>query len=161
VKVVFLDFDGVVVFLPVEREHLPSGRGCHALNREAVALLNGLCERTGARVVVSSSWRLHQPVEHLTGYLQRAGFKGEVLDKTPDRHAWGAPEWKRGDEILAWLKLHPKVDSYVVLDDDYDHGAMTPWRWVLVQQGWYCGGLQASHVRVAEHVLSMQSEAVA
>lgn len=153
VKVIFLDFDGVVVCLPVEWDRLENGRGVHALNRAAVARLNDLVERTGAGVVVSSSWRLHQSVEHLTGYLRRAGFRGQVLDKTPDRHAWGAEEWQRGDEIMAWLKLNPQVTSYVALDDDFDHGAFPADRWVLVKDGWFAGGIQDEHVEAATAAL--------
>lgn len=177
-RIIFLDFDGVVVCLPVEYDRTLSGRKVHALNRGCVDRLNYLIIRTGAAVVVSSSWRLHEDLERLTTYLGRAGFLGRVVGVTPDLARLGdrlgvevpadaTPEEahalyhpvQRGHEVEAWLQDHPEVESYVVLDDDSDRGPLPAHRWVNVRDGWVKGGLQNLHVDIAAAVLTLKREA--
>lgn len=157
-RVVFLDFDGVVVVLPNEHGHLRTGKLVRNANRAAVAQLNDLVARTGAEVVVTSTWRLHSPIDYLTGTLQRGGFRGRVLDVTPDLDekdpATGL--WRRlerGHEVAAWLKAHPAVTHFVVLDDDADRGPIPEHQWILVRDGWLNGGLLPEHVERAAAVL--------
>lgn len=157
VKVIFLDFDGVVCTVTKEWTTLPDGRNVQVLNGAAVARLNEIYQRTGAYVVVSSTWRLGTPVELLAVHLTRYGFRGLVLGATPDLH----PRGERGHEIAAWLRAHPKVTSYVVLDDDADRGPIPAERWVLVKGGWSNGGLQAQHVEAAISALAIPAERVA
>lgn len=159
-RVIFLDFDGVVVCLPQEWDYTLDGKRVHALNRDAVARLNRVVEATGAVVVVSSSWRHHQALERLSGYLRRAGFVGEVIDITPDLATLGGrlglvyEAGERGHEVAVWLAEHPEVESYVVLDDDADKGPLPSERWILVKDGWFNGGLQDSHARRAIALLN-------
>lgn len=148
-KVIFLDFDGVVCCLPVEWDHTSEGHLVHSLNHPAVARLNEIVARTGAYIVVSSTWRLRQPIEHLRGYLRRAGFVGTVIGVTPHLGT------ERGYEISRWLEDHHEVESYVVLDDDGDRGPIPSCRWVLVKDGWRQGGLKAEHVERASLKLAI------
>lgn len=155
-KYVFLDFDGVVVCLPPERDRTSTGKLVRAANRQAVAHLNEIVRRTGAVVVVSSTWRKHHSIERLQGVLDRAGFVGRVHDVTPVIH-----DQERGHEIawtlseLAFTGLGG-VPPYVVLDDDYDLGPLPAERWVHVKDGWMTGGLKAEHVERAVRVLGEQ-----
>lgn len=165
-KVIFLDFDGVVVCLPTHYEDLELGAGpkrAHALNRACVARLNRIIRLTDAKVVVSSTWRRLQPIEYLRGYLRRAGFDGDVIDTTPILEARQTKDdalivraIPRGFEVALWLQWHPEVSSYVVLDDDDDYAPLPVPRWVLVNDGWRAGGLQDSHVEAA--VLALGQE---
>ncbi len=166
-KVVFADFDGVLVCLPPERDRLATtGNLVRAANRDCVARLNEIVRRTCAVVVVSSTWRKHHTLEMLRATLERAGFVGEVVDVTPViMHETGetqADGWKsereapRGEEIAEWIKHgppRPMLDSYVVLDDDLDPGPLPLDRWVHVDHGWFDGGLQDEHVERAVRVL--------
>ena len=89
------------------------------LESACIEVLNGIVARTGAEVVVSSTWRYGKTVAELQEMLDAHGFAGRVRDKTPV----GAPGATRGDEIAAWLSQHP-VDGYVIVDDHVDMGPL-------------------------------------
>lgn len=139
-KIVFLDFDGVLnnnnFLMQCRKKNVPWGRG-HIIP-EAVKLVDDLCARTGAKVVISSTWRLPVTPGHKMGiigetkadtlpvlreWLAGHGLRAEVIDATPD-HAQGTGVWwvERGAEIEAWLFNHgvitgEPVDGFVILDD--------------------------------------------
>jgi hypothetical protein len=152
-KVIFLDFDGVVVCTPQTWDCTSTGRKVQGLNRDCVARLNQIVERTGAKVVISSMWRLQLPMEYLQGYLHRAGFNytHDVVGVTPN--LGGKP---RGSEIAAYLKVHPEVGAYVVLDDNLEPGPTPRARWVHIKHGWFSGGLQDHHIDLAVKVLETE-----
>ena len=112
------------------------------LDPVSIARLNEIVRRTGAKVVISSSWRIgggHEPVAAILG---RAGFVGEVIDATPVTIAL-APgiEHERGHEIAAWMSER-QIDRFVILDDCDD---MAHLRSRLVQTSW-SEGLLDEHV---------------
>ena len=142
IKVVFLDFDGVLNNDVWIKERWAAGEGQIVLTQvmpEHVALLNQLLERSGAKVVISSSWRHHYGLfdtlsrsgrdagDSLKNILERAGFKGELIGRTPD--GWPGIRFSeprlRGKEIQAWITEwqrsgKPLVEKFVILDDDDD-----------------------------------------
>jgi hypothetical protein len=94
---------------------------------DTVGLLNEIVTRTGAKVVVSSTWRKSYSVQALGKFLAWAGFVGEVIAKTPQDlprihdgpYATSSP--LRGHEIQHWLDSQPKpTPNFVILDDDSD-----------------------------------------
>ena len=118
-KLIFLDIDGV---LDTYKSH-------YMLDSVLLDRLGNILGRTGAWIVVSSSWRasnVPDTVEFMTDYDNpRVGsnpfpFTDKVVGVTPflysvvdgdiDRPA------TRGEEIAAFLKAHP-CDNYVILDD--------------------------------------------
>lgn len=150
-RVVFLDFDGVVVIRKGPREKRDDGTPGPILpHPDLVARLNGIVATTGAEVVVSSTWRMGREVSELAAILEASGFVGRVVDKTP----WGVDgrHVERGHEIHAWLGEHPDVTSFVVLDDDNDRGPLTQGRWLVVKGG-FDSGLSDEDVRAAIRVL--------
>lgn len=157
-KVVFLDLDGVVVCLPLHREPTSAGKLVRGANREAVAQLNEIVRRTGAKVVISSTWRKHHTREQLQDLLDRAGFIGEIIGETPviydDLPGGGCTSVDRGREVHAWASGVHGLLAYVVLDDDHDLGPLPPSCWVQVRDGWTTGGLKAEHVELAVRVLN-------
>lgn len=150
-NVVFLDFDGVINFkeflFRAERKDPPSKveqQGAQDLVKATespnytlasamfdlrsidptrVQLVQQLLVETGAKVVISSSWRHGQSIQGLRALL---GFHGLdpslVIDTTPTRVTTpeGLQHPLRGHEIQAWLDRHPEVKSFVILDDDTD-----------------------------------------
>lgn len=146
-SLVFLDFDGV---LNSERFYRVKPNGVMGLDPEAVAILNTLIERTGAEVVVSSSWRIGDTVQGLTEKLVSVGFTGKVIGVTPD--LFSRP---RGEEIQAWLDAHPATHRrLVVIDDDADMVHLTR---RLVQTR-FATGLTAEDVDRAVEILESQNE---
>lgn len=124
-KIIFLDIDGVLMGTDGVAEAPDPAR---------VARLNGLAERTGAQLVVSSTWR-SQGLEALTALLREWGVTAPVAGMTDDL-GWldfTTPiGLHRGDEIGQWLDEHPGVEDFVILDDDDDMGGLLPF---LVQVG--------------------------
>lgn len=143
-KVLFLDVDGVLNYMPTNPT---SGIGYVSYHRlilpECMERVNRILAETGAVVVLSSSWR-RTLTEDLTTFFQGKGLKGTVIDKTPifDR--------TRGEEIQDWLNRHPQVEQFVILDDGSDMGAL---RSHLVQTSSF-GGLREPHVKQAIEVLN-------
>ena len=69
---------------------------------------NRLIEATNAHVVLASTWRLY---EEMRCDVLAAGILFQSC--TPD-----LPTQTRADEITAWLKDHPEIKRYAVLDDE-------------------------------------------
>ena len=104
-RVIFLDIDGVLA--PIRRWDRYGD-----LEPACIHVLNEIVARSGADVVVSSTWRYGKTVAELQAMLEAAGFTGSVIDTTPV----GPPGAERGDEITAWLDAH-RVAGYVIVDD--------------------------------------------
>ncbi len=103
-SVIFLDFDGVLLNAQSHAGHADA---------QCVQALNRITEETGAKIVVSSSWKHGRTVENLKLLLQQWDVAGEVLDKTPVCYG------ERGTEIRMWCSEH-NVRRFVILDDDPD-----------------------------------------
>ncbi len=107
---IFLDIDGVL-------GHFGSDG---ALDPACVQRLASLVERTGACVVIASSWReMHSPSE-MQEILEEHGFVGQVVGETPV--LLGQP---RGEEIRAYVESAGNVTAYVILDDNADLAPVT------------------------------------
>lgn len=110
-KVIFLDIDGVlnsdeyfdrikdIKAEGIERE----------VDVEKVKLLKKAIEETGAKIVLTSSWRYKRNAQYLKELLLRYNI---YTDSTP------FIEHKRGLEIKQWLLEHVDVENYVILDDE-------------------------------------------
>jgi hypothetical protein len=125
-KILFLDIDGVLnswrwyKSLALKGRQ-PSMMPDDQIDPKAVTRLNKVIERTGAKVVVSSTWRLMRTVTELQQVLNRFGFVGEVVGKTPRLHRDGdGNQLYRGHEIQQWLDENPGVELFAIVDDDSD-----------------------------------------
>jgi len=105
-KVIFLDIDGVLNCRKTTNPRkLP-----YIVDRKLLKRLVRLLERTGAKVVLSSTWR-YDPA----GLFSAKHWGIPFIDVIPDM-----PKQPRCKEILAWLKAHPRVKRFVVIDDEDD-----------------------------------------
>jgi hypothetical protein len=105
-KTVFLDIDGV---LNCKRTYNPR-KLPYVAEPALVARFKSLLDRTGAVAVLSSTWR-YDPA----GLFSARYWKIPFIDVTPDM-----PNQPRCDEVLAWLKDHPEVERFVIIDDEDD-----------------------------------------
>jgi len=118
-KVIFLDFDGVLNVIP--QGHDDFGGIFHP---EFVENLKRIIEETGAKLIISSSWR-HMGLEKLHMMWEHRGYPGEIIGITPDlwRNVVGEDfheKMQRGHEIQAILDQYYQITDYVILDDDDD-----------------------------------------
>lgn len=119
--VVFLDIDGV---LNTSQTIMKRDEFGHLFCPKAVARLEKLCEATGAKIVVSSTWRKNKGgLNWLQTLFQMRNIDVDVIDITPDLcRKTESGLWMsaiRGEEIADWLRNN-EVDAYVILDDDRD-----------------------------------------
>lgn len=124
-KVIFLDIDGV---LNSTKSAQKFGSFNH-LDPSAIDILNHICVRTGAKVVISSSWR-HMGLQAVKDILISQGIEAEIIGMTPywkirDGNVVGAYE-TRGEEIQVWLDKNPEVKNFVIIDDSNDMGDLAP-----------------------------------
>jgi len=153
-KIIFLDIDGVLnhqkwytfrheyMDMKVVSDQYPK----YEFDPGSVECLNWITDATGAKIVVSSTWRRGRTIEELQELLKSVGVTGEVIGKTP---SLGTPTRYDGDgdvgytiprgcEIDYWLKQNKfqrinwsievqkdfdkksQVSNYIILDDDSD-----------------------------------------
>lgn len=149
-KIIFLDFDGVLNYTEF-LDNLPHRSFAEAqsiewwtecLDPSRVQLVNEIIEKTGAQIVVSSSWRHgHQPIG-LQAFLEHVGFAYKIIDVTP--RGWG----DRRDEILQWLQKNG-ADRFVILDDDDDASITGHFVQTSIKTG-----LTPEHVKAAIEILN-------
>jgi len=127
-KVIFLDIDGVIVtnryLAGLEKESLAwrDEAGYAHFCPRCLANVEELVARTGAAVVLSSTWRFFlADLDGVRRFFRSRGIGFEIHDVTPlvDYYE-GKPSRNadRGREIAAWLEAHPGVTRYCILDDD-------------------------------------------
>jgi len=134
-KLIFLDIDGVLNSSEYGNsiEYLTETSGMsdaeimliahHThLDPKALKLVNDLVKRSGAQVILSSTWRGKYTCEEMTEMMKGRGADFVISDATPALfgkvHSSRIP---RGKEIGHYLKLLEKQpDAYVILDDHDD-----------------------------------------
>lgn len=115
-KVIFLDVDGV---LNNRYTAARSPGGYRGVSDELIRNVRKIVEETGARIVLSSDWRLiREDPERGKDYKYLARkllFTGRIrIFGHTDDISWS----KRGQEIRTYLDHHPQITEYVVLDDN-------------------------------------------
>lgn len=107
-KVLFLDIDGVL------NNSASLAEGVHIIPEKCL-LVRDVCWRTGAKIVISSTWRSDRSLDELQRIFRLMGLGGLIVDVTP----WHK-EGPRGDEIAHWLRDNTKTRQYAIIDDDAD-----------------------------------------
>lgn len=151
-RVIFLDVDGVLNYVYCEAR---SPKGLLGVEKGPLSVLHEIVSRTGAKIVLTSTWKREwsrDPEnrgvdgEYLDQEIRKAGM--EIFDKTMDNMS------DRGMGIETWLRRHPEVTNWIVLDDDifddYECRGIMPH---LVQTNFYDGGLKHEMIPLCEHLL--------
>ena len=156
-KIIFLDVDGVLNTKSTKARC----NGYIGIDENKLPFLKEIVDKTGAEIVLVSTWKEHWEKLLERKYLQDAfanqldeklnsvGLK--VFDKTEDKRdgVW----YSRCEGILDYLAYH-KVSSFVILDDfqfDYDGCDLTD---NLVQTN-EKDGLTPEHVKKAIEILNL------
>ena len=154
-KLVCLDIDGVLNNDESTKTDSKTGSsvglkpGFAALDPACIARVAKICELTGAKILITTSWRKYYTQDELVTIFKHHGLTAEVVGFTPVFRSR-----ERGDEIKAWFKTHrlsggEAIKSFVILDDDDDMGSLFPY---LVKTGEF--GLLDQHVEVAVRILN-------
>lgn len=144
-KVIFLDFNGI----------LDTYDNLDVIDNDNLNRLKRIVLETGAKVVISSSnknnyWRSGQIrgiLKYMIDSLVEVGI--EVVGLVPMMDS-------REDEINAYLTMHPEIDSFVILDDDYEMPSLNdnliklPCQMIGSEQK----GLEDCHVEMAINILN-------
>ena len=128
-KIIFLDFDGVLLTDPQAQTQSDNGltRDNYlkkvVFDRECVNNLNALLLASGAEIVLSTSWALGHSISDLSNCLMRNGIDpGRLFEyDDPGERAYMTPRKMssgRSTEIGWWLEKHPEIERWVAIDDD-------------------------------------------
>lgn len=176
-KVIFLDIDGVLngynqwiyyLFRIIKFLHL--NKLWHKYydvfdcKRHYTKRLAKIVRKTGAKIVISSSWRggWYIPYEEKSKRSKTLEdnlkyFNLEVIGITPkDKNS------RRGNEIAQWLSEHPEVNKFIILDDEkFDMMEYYGKELIITSNnGEICGlakentGLKRKHVKQAIKILN-------
>ena len=121
-KVIFLDFDGVI-----------TSKNGYSLDPEKMELVKRICDETGAYIVVSSSWRRftsEDTIKIITEVCDSLPvpflIPERIIGVTPRMYAFKYVNPKehfivpRGYEIERYLEEHKDIERYVIIDDEND-----------------------------------------
>ncbi len=142
-KIIFLDIDGVLNLLRRERDEY--GQLFH---EEWVENLRKIIDATGAKIVITSTWR-GSGLKHMQDMWKHRNLPGEVIDTTPflinsivkyidrefepeeapdprgieidwwlGKHGFNRAPWDK-DSDIEYLRSSP-ITNFIILDDDVD-----------------------------------------
>ena len=149
-KVIFLDFDGV---LNSERYVKTCEEYGVIIDPSRMRLLKQIIDATDAKIVLSTSWREHWDKEpkncdnigiEINNIFGKYGL--HIFGKTPILSCC------REDEIADWLKSNPQVVNFVVLDDRFLDSKRI--RGHFVKTSGYSKGLDEASVDKAIEILN-------
>jgi FMN phosphatase YigB (HAD superfamily) len=113
-KIIFLDIDGVLNSTSSAIVY----NGYNQLDPVSIGLLKELTVRTGAQIVISSTWRFRFNREEFIELFSKYGWKkAPIISMTEKSVPDGVT---RGHEIDEWLTRHKEITEFVILDDSTD-----------------------------------------
>jgi hypothetical protein len=135
--VIFLDIDGVIQPLSSQRrfqhdlrklqeqlaiqykndEYLSMdrydlGAVYYDWDKKAVERLRQLCIETNAEIVITSDWRTYSPLSRLKDYFRLHDLDTYIVEEIPQ-----IAGKSRCGEVTEYLKNHPDIQRFVILDD--------------------------------------------
>jgi len=79
---------------------------------EAVERLRRLCVEASAEIVISSAWRTYSPLSRLKDYFRLHDLDRYITGEIPL-----IPGKLRCGEIEEYVRQHPEIERFVILDD--------------------------------------------
>lgn len=142
-KIIFLDIDGVLNCEEAYEKRLSHGycdykqiieptgtkKNYQSFYPPSKEWLNKLIKETGAKIVISSTWRV-SGIKWLQDVWRMEEMEGEIIDITPKLHLHTGYSVVRGQEIRDWLRdkglwgldntEKSEIKNYIIIDDDTD-----------------------------------------
>lgn len=112
-KIIFLDIDGVLN----NDDHIYH-YGSNYIDSKLLNLFVATLKSTKAEIVLISSWKMDEcKIKKLSEKLSKFNIK--ILDCIiPKNDGW----INASDEIINWLKDHPQVSKFAILNEDPEIG---------------------------------------
>lgn len=116
-KIIFLDFDGVMVTdryqaqLTAVNSQLCDDYGAQ-FDPVCVENLRRIIDSTDADIVVISTWKMEMGLDGIQKMWDARQLPGKVIGVTPD-----IDPIHRGEEIKSWLDANPGAVRYAIIDD--------------------------------------------
>jgi len=76
-----------------------------------VDMIKDICDESGAKIVIVSTWKIYEFWFVIKKYLIEYGLP--IIGETNDY------KWYRGGEIREYLKNHLEVEKYIIIDDEF------------------------------------------
>lgn len=122
-KVIFLDVDGVLNG-DFTIDKAPSG--CIGINSKHIVILKEIIDKTKAIVILTSTWKECFAEDNCNPYTVNDNDGAYLIFKLAEYNVYIAgrtidPDnkiFQRGGGIRKYLKEHPEITNYVILDDD-------------------------------------------
>jgi len=120
-KIIFLDIDGVLyttsyfTYLSYSEKEKTRDKYGFIFDKKCIENLNEITKKTGAKIVISSTWR-RKGIDFLRNCFKDRGITGEIIDLTPI----GTIDnlfYCRGEEIEQWLLENGVPEKITVIDD--------------------------------------------
>ena len=117
-KIIFLDFDGVMDTAYYDHVLAKEGKPSNdeygiVFAPNSIRNLKYIIDMTGADIVVTSSWKYMMNYQDFLEMWKARELPGFITDVTPNIHGCRC----RGDEIDAWLEECKSDCQYIILDD--------------------------------------------
>lgn len=132
-KIIFLDFDGVLNYERYVRAHGNEGL---IIAPECMENLKRIVDATKAKAVLSTSWREHwfedcDKCDDIGRQINRlfAEYGIRIVGKTSEQRM------PREQQIKLWLESHNDVEGFVVIDDLILEGEMLDGHFVKTYNG--------------------------
>ncbi len=152
--------------LPTAYHHVHQKAKTHFFSPDALKHLHDLISKikevAELKIVLSSSWRLTvdltrdfqlQNVETLKEVFALHSFSQDIVDRTPY-----FPSHSRASEIEVWLRDHPEISNFIILDDvDLDFSKRYSDRFIYVNPNRL---LNDTHVQKALSILFPSQEEI-
>lgn len=157
-KIIFIDVDGPLAWgtwgdgrVTLNQEYKPITIP-YPWVREDCSALAEICEKTNAKLVLSSDWRKHYTIVQMRTIFLEYGIPPELLiDITTHQNLWNkmsrpSIDWERAAEVVKWAKDN-KITNWIAIDDlnlAHEFKFMKPrvpmWRHIQVDGDWGQGG---------------------
>ena len=142
-KVIFLDFDGVMSlmgqwggrfkkilkyqykFPGVLEDDIPAWVRFDNFDPKAIKILNSILLHHDVEIVISSDWKLYASLNELQDMFDKYDVVKLPIDTTPNLISYQSKSQMKKDELIKWrikeiklwLSKHPDVTHWVAVDD--------------------------------------------